>query len=338
MKRTLLLWPLALACSSAALTEENAFSYALGPLDESGRCSLSVRYLSRVYANAYFYAGVLGDASFDVCLTPSDASLDHEGHSCFRADFALGPRRKGERITFAFGLLKEPHYPGIDLNRYYVYSECRFSVEGEQGLLTFEQEQTQELSRRISVYDPSVDARQAFDYHDAYSVSRLKAGDVLPSRKVGLWDTCLEYFNAYASPLVSPRAELRLINHQEDFAEVASPSGGYASLDLLVGQETLPGVGAKYRFKLAKPLYYSTLDYRASKTPISGEPCFLSDDLYLPLRNGHDRDVYTFHIHADGLGAYGDEVILLESACSDRNFFGPCDSAEYCVVGGGINR
>ena len=335
--RLTLLCPLALSCLGASVSKPD-FYYSIGPSVEGGVNVIEVAFDPLKYPNAYFHARVMEDRTLSVPFDPDEAVQDQNGYLHFHARFELRHWVEGETLTYAFGLLKRSYVLGIDLSEYYVYVEARKKVGEGYGYFDFDENVVQEAQREAEVYDPRIDPRQSHVYHDAYAVRGIKRNILLAKRGVGLSDLVIEYVNPYADSYKYPRAELRLLDHREDFEDVAFDSGGYSVLPLKVTQMHVLGEGTTYRFSLESPLYYSQIDAKASNERIPGEPCFRSDDLFLPLRQGHDEATWHYHIVLFGAGAYEDEVLVRQSAYSSRKFFGPCDSAEYCLVGGGPKR
>ncbi|MCR5348159.1 MAG: hypothetical protein K6E59_00925 [Bacilli bacterium] len=333
----ILVFPAAALCLGAGLPEGRPFSWNVGPVIQGQGCQVNVRYDASRLSNAYFLCEIKGVPSTKRVASFSPSLCDEEGYVTHSVEYDLSSFGVGTWLTFRFGLSRKDVAGEVDISDFYLYVEQNEKVRPDTSLLQFVEEGIHEMDRGITVFDPWIDPGHTFSYSDAYRYTGMKNDALLPGRKIGLSSLILEYANPYAVAK-KPKAELRFLDHLDEFADVSTSHGGYRSIPLEVDVFQKQGVGVTYRFALRKPLYYSRLDYRASAKPISGEPCFLSADFYLPLREGHDGDLYRYQVFLTGAGAYGDSVSLPQSAYSSRNLFGPCGEAEYCVVVGGEGR
>ena len=336
--RRFLFIPATFLCLGAST--DPGFRWYMGPVVDGRDCEIMIRFSASKFPSCYGYADVsASNGSWSVVSYRPSASMELSG--AYRTYiFRLNGwyLEEGEVVTFYFGLSRDPYYPGLDYSRMHLRVKESVKVGRDNGLIAFMKDEVVETGHDLYAYDPLVDADERKIYREGYASHGVVFGNNLPNRKFPLSSITLEYLNRYLAPNENPEAELRLLSYRDDFAKIVENHGGYGVIPLKAkvvrGRLGIP----TYTFSLTKAYFYSRVDYRAYSIPISDEPLFQSEDLFLPLREGHDAALYEYQVVLKNAGHYGDEVILMGSCFSDKRLFGPCDKADYCVVGGGMRR
>lgn len=332
--------PCALCLLSASKTDEVGYRYRYGPFVAGESAPIRMEFLpSRRPEAMHFFVDVkdLDDANWHYVTTTMISSLPTTGNG-YRVGTGLIPGnalKKNHRLRVAFGLSTQPYHVG--LNYYYIQVQIVKNpvVSAEQGLILFSWATSYECDRTTYLFDPEIDPSKEIAYHDGYYAEGFTLGKDSQSRKLALDKLKLFYANPYGEPSGKFKAELRMISNKEEFAAAGTEHGGYASIPLQVScQKAGNGI---YRYDILgmkEKRYYSRIDYRMFVSPPQ-EPYFVSNDIYLPLREGHDTTKYQYALSLQEVGERGDEALLMDSAKSTHILFGPCHSAPYCVVIGG---
>lgn len=319
--------------SISAVRDDYPYSWSIGPAVEGKSVTLRISFKKENFPQAYFFARLQGRQNpqfYDP--SPADGVIE-DGVMTIQHVFST-PSNAGEQVTVIMGIAKVPYYTGLDFNKIHIYIQHTITVYHDPGLLRFQSDCVVESSEDSVIYDPTLNTRNSFTYHDAFYSHGAFDHVSASSRKIPIDEMHLDYINSFDPPRTDVQAELRLLDHKSDYSFFATSHYGYKSIDLAV-TVTYRKYGL-YRYTFANPntIQYSAIDFDMALNG-SGEPTFLSKDFLLPLRKGHDSDVYRFQIRLVNVGAYGREVFIDSSICCTKKFFGPCDSAEYCIVSGG---
>ena len=334
--RYILALPATLACLSGKVVTEGNFFYTIGPLISGQSAQFELRFKVDRYPNGYCYLDIEipGPTGKSLLKTQSTSRYraDAYGFSYFRVTLPATLYGNEKRAIFHFGIAKVPYTRDLDLGQRYLIIQNEYPIEEADPLFRLDGRSIHEMSHSIHVYDASVDSKQAFVYHDAFALADNRSKHFLNAdRRLPLDLISVEYHNVYALNKSSPSAELRILSHLDEFEEISADRGGFRAMPLKV-TITETSYGEQYDFSLAELVWYSQVDYRARKTIPLGEPYFRSDHFYVPLRLGHDTDTYHFQIFFRQGGAYKDSFYIPLSLSKSTKKFGPCASAEYCVV------
>ena len=332
--RIALILPFLSLCLGAEQSGNYAFAFSFGPFEEDHDFVLHISADARIYNGMYFFLRMTSP-SFGYTESQKilwDGSHTHE-EGLFRI---LGPNfKKGEIVSLTFGISSVFYTPSVDWSLLKLAFAMNYGINPAQERRILTEEGIYETGHRLYFYDPRINAYQTQEDTDAYCLQEMNLGKGLANRKIPLDLLALDYLNRFASPLSSPKGEIRFLNHGEDFKDIADFHGGYYSLPLDITYDPVEQGRFRYDFHLKEKVYYSRIDLKASPIPLDTEPCFLSDALFLPLREGHDEARYDYQLVLSGMGAFGDELIVQDSAFSPRFLFGDCLSSEYCVGIGG---
>ena len=326
----MLILPATLGCLSATPAKPELF-WSYGPVRDDMDFPIHVRFLPLRFPNAYGFVHIVTPTMREVAVyEPSSMEKDDEGYLNFYHTVMGYGLNKGDRPQVRFGLSRVPYTPDMNyLDQYVRVMEDPIVEEGPKPII-FDDDAIMELDRHYYFYDPRVDAINRKVECDVISVRGLRHDVQLYDRKATLGRIGLRYENPCETlDLENVTAELRLLDHAEDFAPIAISRGGYSAIPLHVFDKN----GAVH-FELEKTVYYSQVDFMGSYET-DHLPRFASKDFYLPLRNGHDSEWYSYQIALSNFGPAGDEVILRNRVMNNTNLFGPCKTATYCVVTGG---
>ena len=328
--------PCALCCVSANV-DEVGYTFRYGPFIRGEGANIELRFLPSRFPNVtHFFVDALDkeNPSWHYVYTPPTSTLP-KGSDGWITATALLPgdvMKLNHSITLVFGLSRGTYYKGMNFSNIFLRVEDYPKVRYESGLLLFISDESYECNREVALYDPRIDASKTVYYRDGYYVEGMRLGEDLSSRRVPLNQTHLYYTNPYGTPRQNFNIEMRFSSFMDDFLGVGVSHGGYVSVPL-TGKWSKYRTGV-YRYDITGSkdiLYYSRIDYRMFSSP-PDEPYFSSRNIYLPLREGHDAGDYRYMYFLDNVGEFGDQVMLYDDVYSSVAKFGPCTSAEYCVV------
>lgn len=334
---TLLLTSLACLCLSSARDNNDRKVY-IGPLLGGEEIDVQLRFFVGDYgaeAVVYFDARGNGLPYSPIGLSQqriSEMEVDEKGYATFIASLAGFYVKAGENIAIELGICAIPYYRGIDWGKRLFVCYETFQIKRGSRLFQIDEEGIFETQNEVFRFD------EATDYigidHDSYEAHGLISGQNFAGRRIPIEDLYVDYFGYGAKPKKRPAGEIRLLNYQSDFSEIATSRGGYSSIPLEVSC-VKSGDAYRYKVTLAEEYSYSRIDLKAYKEPPLKEPYFPSKAFFLPLREKHDSRLYRFQIVLDDVGAFGETLVINMSASSTRSFFGNCFDSEYCVVAGG---
>ena len=335
----MLLAPLACLCLSANSTSKDRL-IVIGPLVEGENLDVQFSFYKPKYQPtyvAYFdaYNPKLPYKEDGVKQTQlSSLGADSDGFATFTASIPGHYLSAGDSISIELGLCETAYKRGIDWSKKRFSCNEVFSIKKGQKVYRVSDEGLFETRNEVYHADESRPAELGID-HDSYQAKNLVKGINFSGRKVPIEKVRLSYFGYGAKPKPLPRAELRLLDHLDDFRDIATKVGAYMTLPLKANIRDLGEGDYEYWFSLAESYYYSRIDLHASKERYGlEEPFFRSSSFFLPLREGHDNERYSFQIVLSDGGAFGDEVILDNVYGAPLSYFGNCLSSQYCVVGG----
>ena len=133
--------------------------------------------------------------------------------------------------------------------------------------------------------------------------------------------------------LGAKKAELRLLNHIDEFEGLGEVVGNaYRKIPLRVYEKSSNMRETSYGFSLKESVRYSKRDFAVTASLVNS---FSSNDIYIPLRQGHDDDAYRYQIFLTEVSPSKDSFILEGENSYPYRFFGPLSGSEYSVVVGG---
>ena len=335
-RRIALFLPATMACLSAAPSVP-AFYWYLGPCADGRSTVVRIKALALTYQSCWFFVNASANnshgrfSSSNTSMVKSAAKVGD--YYVYESVVDSLFWQKDHIVSLNFGISKSKYQANIDFSQLLLNVFENVNPTKDIGVQFFYKDEIHELQRNLYAYDPRVDSSRRQIYHDCFESAGTLQGVNLSSRRVPIEGIHLDYTNPFLAPKEDPKAEIRLVSYASDFSEISVDHKAYRSIDL---QTTIKKVGDdtyRYSFGFDSFIRYSRVDYHGMAEDSPDEPSFLSKNLYLPLREGHDRGLYPFQIVIDGAGAYGDQVILDQSVYSSRTLFGPCSKAEYCVVG-----
>ena len=331
----LLCLPATLACISANVPEDIAYKYCVGPFVENQPISVLARMEYTHYDEAKFhlkatFLGNRGQRIYETTRYQYRADVDEDGYYSFFVQIPSDYVYYGARLHLEFYCLSPLDATAYHGKAFLVPMDP--VIQEWEGIMLVDGDVTIERKPRFLWFDSTIDPDMAYWDNEAYATRWVSKGkNLTSSRRCPLSQFRLEYYNPYMIFPDKTKAELRLQNYLEDFKDISVDHGGYRSIDLKV-MALRTNTGVDYLFSLAKPLYFSEIDYRASTEPPIDEPSFRSTNFYFPLREGHDAAMYRYQIYLKNLGPHNEEMMVSMSSYSDVKKLGPCQSADYCVV------
>lgn len=333
--KTLVL-PCALCCVSANV-DQGGYTFRYGPFLKDEVANIELRFLRTRFSSAtHFFVDALDkdNPSWHYVYTPPISTLPKgsDGWVTATAMLPADVMKLDHNVTLVFGLSRGTYYQGINFSNLHLRIEDSPKVLNEPGLIVFSGDESYECNREVALYDPQIDPYKTIRYRDGYYVEGTLGGEDLAQRRIPLNQTRLFYTNPYGTPQSAPSIEIRFSTNKEEFYSIGIPHGGYVSLPLEGKWSKIRAGVYRYDITGAKDvLYYSRVDYHMFAAP-PDEPYFSSRNIYLPLREGHDAARYRYGIFFDNIGEFGDRVLINDSARSSLAKFGPCTTADYCVV------
>ena len=233
---------------------------------------------------------------------------------------------------------------GIQDNDPRVGGPSRFSVRIAQDLTTAERLTDVVVSgdsefrpnRKLIIYDekdPDAE-REVYDY---YKFEGFEVPLDPNTRKFGFANLNLAYCREgkELTTLFKGDAELRLLNHIDEFPGLGEAVGNtYRSIPLRIYEKQRNKERIDLGFRLQENHYYSKKDFSLAST---AEGSFASNDLYVPLRQGHDTDQYRYQIFLRELSSNNDSFRIEGSTQFARRYFGSHQETEYGVFIGDGN-
>lgn len=331
-KRIALTLPATLACVSAS-PSPNPYYWSFGPGTGGRQAVMRIKALSERFEGAWWYWIATAPHASGCGQGKVKDSVKKGDYYLIEATISSYFWKTGKAVQVQFGLSKVPFSPGVDLSNVYLSVYETIVPEKDESQFAISKDEVWETGKRIYYYDPNIDKNRRFIDNDAYETLGTLTNAALPSRLFPLQSMHLDYYNPIDPPRQDPSGTLRIITNKDDFSAIGSDEGAFRSVPLSVTVAELGGGLHRYSFILRDTKTYSRIDYKALDKVRGEEPYFRSRDLYLPLREGHDAAFYRFQVVLENIGAYGDEVIWSHSVYSAKKLFGPCDQAQYCVIG-----
>ena len=191
--------------------------------------------------------------------------------------------------------------------------------------------------RKTIVYNASnPDAEQVRSEHYAFTGFEATMPD--RSRKFSLSALEVIYGGSEDKPhrsLETRQAELRLLNHIDEFEGLGEVVGNaYRSIPLRIYEKWTNNRETGFGFSLKDNFLYSKRDFTITS---STNNSFISNDLYVPLRQGHDSDAYRYQIFLNEVSPSKDSFILEGQTAYPYRFFGPLSGSDYSLVVGGYD-
>ena len=310
------------------------YRFSIGPFENGQDCPLTFVYLKSRYETAYPCVDVrTPDHSF--VLNQKDAisiTPDAEGYVHYSYTIPGSYFKKGQDVTLLYGLTRESYYRGLDASRFYVRYQCTRKVVETSGLYFFDDDYIVELPHETIVFDPRKNADRVYSSYDYLHVDGIPNENRL-SRNAKVNEPKLHYYTEdFVSSIPTPTGVLRIVDHQEDFAGITEKEGGMdvIPLQVFVTKEAVGSWAISWR--AARNIYYSRVDLKATTDLFAEGPKFMSRDIFVPLRQGHDAEPVGFQVLLSDVGPQKDDVVLRFSVTPASRTFGPCDSSPYCVV------
>ena len=126
-------------------------------------------------------------------------------------------------------------------------------------------------------------------------------------------------------------AELRLIDHLEDFALARESGLPYIRFPLVVAPPVYEGDFLSFHFVASNMTWYSKKDLTMVRGGI--RESFSSKDIFLPLRKRHDKETYHYQIVLTDFGPFETERIVIPGSISyDYRLFGPASGSAFHVA------
>ena len=174
----------------------------------------------------------------------------------------------------------------------------------------------------------------SYTLHDSYTFQGVSASSSNQHRLIPVSAMRITYSNERFEKgnLAGIGAELRVLDYPDDFSGIGEKIGdAYRSIPLTPVVHASNGYQTTMSFKLASLYSYSRIDYR-----VGGRgPQFISDQLYAPLRMGHDGATYRYQIVLTNASEAKDSFFISSAVSFARRVFGPCAQSEYCLMIGG---
>ena len=129
--------------------------------------------------------------------------------------------------------------------------------------------------------------------------------------------------------LSNPHAELRMLDHLDEFASFGEHLGNaYVSIPLSLNKFYDDGYSASYEITLVEECRYSRIDYRLTQEE---ELSFTSSYLAVPLRNYHDKDTFRYQVFFSHLSPCEDSFYLEREVSFPYRLYGPKEGSEYSL-------
>ncbi len=160
-------------------------------------------------------------------------------------------------------------------------------------------------------------------------------------RKVGIKDYRIGYSNQVRPGIKWLGAGLWCLDHLDDFptgmlrySNALQRYGRYYPLSITELTDYSGDYGfTYYGLALKEELSYGRAHLNGMNLDEATGLRFPSDELLVPVGYGHDHDTYSFYIELYSWST-SDKFFLHRSVSFDDAHFGPCESADYCVVEG----
>lgn len=267
------------------------------------------------YVRSYFPRAHQGFQSFDIVIPTSLTSL-----SSFICEFGFSQYDplSGMASTYLFVSQKE-------LTQGTVYE---LEAVDEDGIF--------EPKRTTYVYNDDNPSR-VMESSDYFEFSKSKEDAPSSTRFLPIFSLNLSYHAAVkgSSRLDKANAELRMLDHLDDFAPFGTKVGNsFVSIPLSLWKVYDNNLVSTYLLRLPREYAYSRVDGTLSG---SSSLSFVSDQIVVPLRHYHDKEIYRYQLLLTHLGPYEDSFFLSGAATFLTRLYGPREGSQYSLKIGGAN-